>query len=236
MPGQAFVQRLRNPASAAVAGIIFSLVLIGVIVQFHLAVPEGLPDAEWMGDDSRRGGVRTVVQLVPFAGIAFLWFIGVIRTRLGDQEDRLFATVLLGSGLIFVVLLFVGGALLATALALFDGGIPVQADSLTTLVLLTKAVMGLFATRMAAVFTAAVCSIGVRTGVLPTWLAGLGYATALVLLLSPPISRWGQLLFPVWVLVLSIHILVASRHQDSRALEAVASTSAGPSAAEPTSD
>jgi hypothetical protein len=223
VPGQAFVQRLRNPASAAIAGIIFSLVLIGVIVQFHLAVPDGLPDAGWMGDDSRRGGVRTVVQLIPFAGIAFLWFIGVIRTRLGDQEDRLFATVLLGSGLIFVVLLFVGGALLATALALYDGGMPVGADSLTTMVLLTKAVMGMFGTRMAAVFTAAVCSIGVRTAVLPAWLAALGYATALVLLFSPPITRWGQLLFPAWVLVLSIYILVASRNQPAQAPHATTS-------------
>lgn len=33
------------------------------------------------------------------AGIAFLWFIGVIRDRSGAHEDRFFATVFLGSGL-----------------------------------------------------------------------------------------------------------------------------------------
>ena len=52
----------------------------------------------------------TAVSLIPFAGIAFLWFIGVIRTRLGDREDKLFATVFLGSRLLFVALLFLAGA------------------------------------------------------------------------------------------------------------------------------
>lgn len=58
---------------------------------------------------------------MPFAGIAFLWFIGVIRDRLGDHEDRFFASVFLGSGLIFLATVFVAmaiaGALLAGASA-----------------------------------------------------------------------------------------------------------------------
>ena len=55
------------------------------------------------------------LNLVPFAGIAFLWFIGVLRDRIGEREDRFFATVFLGSGLLFVAMIFVaagiGGAL-----------------------------------------------------------------------------------------------------------------------------
>jgi len=43
---------------------------------------------------------------LPFAGIAFLWFIGVLRDRLGELEDRFFATVFLGSGLLFLAMLF----------------------------------------------------------------------------------------------------------------------------------
>jgi len=35
----------------------------------------------------------TCIDLVPFAGVAFLWFIGVLRDRLGQQEERFFATV-----------------------------------------------------------------------------------------------------------------------------------------------
>jgi hypothetical protein len=48
------------------------------------------------------------------AGIAFLWFIGVIRDHLGDREDRFFATVFLGSGLLFVAMLFICGGIIAT--------------------------------------------------------------------------------------------------------------------------
>ena len=50
------------------------------------------------------------LNLVPFAGIAFLWFIGVLRDRLGEREDRFFATVFLGSGLLFLAMLFISAA------------------------------------------------------------------------------------------------------------------------------
>jgi hypothetical protein len=48
---------------------------------------------------------------VPFAGIAFLWFIGVLRDRLGELEDRFFATVFFGSGLLFLGMLFLACAI-----------------------------------------------------------------------------------------------------------------------------
>jgi len=137
----------------------------------------------------------------------------VIRTRLGDREDKLFATVFLGSGLLFVALPFLAGAILATLLTLFDRGIPVQADSMILLVVFTKSLMGMFGARMAAVFTISVSSVGLRTGILPRWLVLLGYITGVILLLSPPLSNWTQLLFPTWVLLFSCYNLVAARHQ-----------------------
>ena len=45
------------------------------------------------------------LYLAPFAGIAFLWFVAVIRDQIGDREDRFFATVFFGSGILFVALL-----------------------------------------------------------------------------------------------------------------------------------
>jgi hypothetical protein len=50
------------------------------------------------------------LNLAPFAGIAFLWFIGVLRDRLGELEDRFFSTVFLGSGLLFLAMLFASAA------------------------------------------------------------------------------------------------------------------------------
>ena len=213
MQSETIVRQLRNPASAAVAGIIFSVILIVVLVQLHASVPAGQPSTDWLNDEDRRQGVQVAVGLIPFAGIAFLWFIGVIRTRLGEREDKLFATVFLGSGLLFVALLFLAGAILATLLTLFARGIPVQADSMLLLVVFTKSLIGMFGARMAAVFTISVSSVGMRTGILPKWLAATGYLTGVILLLSPPLSNWTQLLFPTWVLLFSGYILVASRHQ-----------------------
>ena len=43
----------------------------------------------------------------PFAGITFLWFVAVVRDQVGEREDRFFATVFLGSAILFVALLFV---------------------------------------------------------------------------------------------------------------------------------
>lgn len=217
MQSETIVTRLRNPASAAVAGIIFALILIVVLVQFHSAVPAGTPSTDWLNDSSRRRGVQSAVSLIPFAGIAFLWFIGVIRNRLGAREDKLFATVFLGSGLLFVALLFLTGAILATLLVLFERGVAVSADALVLLAVFAKSLMGMFGTRMAAVFTISVSSVGLRTGILPKWLVVLGYVTGVVLLLSPPLTNWTQLLFPTWVLLFSGIILVAPRHAPSEA-------------------
>ena len=57
------------------------------------------------------GSCCLALNLVPFAGIAFLWFMGVVRDRLGSNEDRFFATVFLGSGLLFLAMLFTSAAI-----------------------------------------------------------------------------------------------------------------------------
>lgn len=214
MPGSpAFATGLRTPAAAAVAGLIFSVVLISVLVLLHTSVPAGSGSAEWLQDPGRRAAVSTAVALIPFAGISFLWFIGVVRSRLGALEDRLFATVFLGSGLVFVGLLFTSSAFLATGLVLFDRGVVPQADTMVALQVLTRQLMGAFGARMAAVFTISVASVAMRTGVLPRWLVAFGYVVGLALLATPPLTRWAQLAFPTWVLVVSVHLLVASRRE-----------------------
>ena len=102
---------LKTPRAAALAGIIFSVLLISAMVLLRVSVPAhpSVPGA-WLTDSRRRTAVAVALNLIPFAGIAFLWFIGVVRDRIGEREDRLFATVFLGSGLLFVAMLFVGAA------------------------------------------------------------------------------------------------------------------------------
>jgi hypothetical protein len=143
---------------------------------------------------------------VPFAGIAFLWFIGVVRDQLGPVEDRLFSTVFLGSGLLFLAMLF-QGAVTTTSLMLMLAGTHVDTNVWNFGIGTTQTLVSVYAMRMAAVFTLSVSTIGLRTSAFPQWISYLGYVVALVLLLAAGEHKWTQLVFPMWVLLLSVVIL-----------------------------
>jgi hypothetical protein len=207
------VTEIRTPAAAAVAGILFAMILIVVLVLIHTSMPAGSTSAQWADDSTRRAAVRAALGLIPFAGIFFLWFIGVIRATLGDREDKLIATVILGSGTLFVGLLFTSAAFLTTLLTLHARGVPIGSETLAALQVLARALMGTFGTRMAAVFMFSVTSLGMRTGVLPRWLVVVGVVTGILLLLSPPLTAWVQMVFPTWVLIVSVTALVRSGRQ-----------------------
>ncbi len=102
-------ERLKTPRAAAIAGILFSVLLTTTLVLLHISVEEFSPEAqEWSGTGT--GTVILALNLVPFAGIAFLWFIGVLRDRLDMPEDRFFATVFFGSGILFLAMFFAAAA------------------------------------------------------------------------------------------------------------------------------
>jgi hypothetical protein len=88
-------------------GIAFAILFTIALLSARLAVPAQPSDAwKWLTQRGRRDDVLLALALIPFAGIAFLRFIGVVRDRVGDAEDRFFATVSLGSGLLFAAMLF----------------------------------------------------------------------------------------------------------------------------------
>ena len=206
---------LKTPRAAAFAGIIFSVLLISAMVLVRVSVPAhpAVPGA-WLTDSRRRTAVAVALNLIPFAGIAFLWFIGVVRDRIGEREDRLFATVFLGSGLLFVAMLFVGAAV---AGGLISGQAQSGAPTGQTLVYgrhVTTLLLNVYAMRMAAVFTLTTVTIARRTAIVSRWLTVAGLATALVLLVGVGISAWVELLFPAWILALSVDVLAAGRGGD----------------------
>jgi hypothetical protein len=153
--------------------------------------------------------VAVALNLVPFAGIAFLWFIGVVRARVGEREDRFFATVFLGSGLLFVAMLFVAAAVSGSLIAGASSGLP---DSATLVWArnITSSLLNVYAMRMAAVFTLTTVTIARRTQIVSRWLTRVGLVCALVLLIGIGISPWVELVFPAWILALSLEILLAS--------------------------
>ena len=116
---------LRTPRAAAVAGIIFSVLMATALVLLRISVPArpGGTGA-WLTDSGKRAAVAVALNFIPFAGIAFLWFIGVVRDRVGEREDRFFASVFLGSGLLFVAMLFVAAAVSGGLIAGASSGLP----------------------------------------------------------------------------------------------------------------
>jgi hypothetical protein len=209
--------RLTTPRSAAIAGILFSLLLIICLLLFRLSVrADPLETGAWLKTSSNR--VALALNLVPFAGIAFLWFIGVLRDRLGELEDRFFATVFLGSGLLFLAMLFASAAVaggIITAYAARPEGL-LDSATFTFARAVTYEIMNLYAVKMAAVFMISTSTLAIRTGITPRWIAFLGYAFALFLLLSGRYIEWIILVFPLWVLLISIDILIDNLRRPSQ--------------------
>jgi hypothetical protein len=203
---------LRTPRAAAAAGIAFALLTATSLILLRLSTPANPGSAsQWLSDSSRRKAVSVALNLVPFAGIAFLWFIGVVRDRIGDLEDRFFATVFLGSGLLFVAMFFAAAALaggLITAATSHPALAPGSGSGILALGRgATSILLNVYSMRMAAVFTITTVTIARRTRIIPRWLWVAGLVTAAVLLVGVGISPWVELLFPAWILALSIDIL-----------------------------
>jgi hypothetical protein len=202
---------LAPPRAAAVAGVAFSVLMSISLVLVRLAVPASQTDAGvWLTDPSRRNAFRFAIQLTPFAGIAFLWFIGVLRNRLGTLEDQFFATVFLGSGLLFVASLFASAAFAGAIVeAIAAGHINLlNSDTYYLTRMFAGTFLNVFAIKMAGVFIFSTSTIALRAGILPRWAAFLGFASAVVLLLIITSWPWIALLFPAWILVISTRILL----------------------------
>ncbi len=202
---------LTTPRAAAVAGILFSVLLLTSLVLVRISVPADPQDAGvWLADNWKN--VALALNLLPFAGIAFLWFIGVVRDRLGDNEDRFFATVFLGSGLLFLVMLFTSAAVAGGLISIYGStpGMLIESGVYTFGRTVTYVITNVYTMRMAGVFMISTCTLSLRTGIFPRWMAFLGLALALFLLLSLGLIYWAPLVFPLWVLLISVHILLAN--------------------------
>ncbi len=206
-------QALKTPRAAAVAGIIFSVLFTASIVLIRLALPEelsGTNTAAWLQGNTAT--VSLALTLVPFAGIAFLWFMGVVRDRLGTLEDQFFSTVFFGSGLLFLAMIFASAAVAGGILASYA----IAADTLTKsgVIIFGRAIMytitNVYAIRMAGVFMISLGTIWIRTRVMPRLFVFLTYALALLLLVSSNLTLWLILVFPAWVFVISMFILIIS--------------------------
>ena len=205
-------QGLRTSRAAGIAGVIFSVLFGASLVLLRTALdPDPSVPIDW--DGPAGGRVRLAMTLMPFAGIAFLWFIGVVRDRLGDLEDRFFSTVSLGSGLLFVAMVFASMSIVGGLLA--TGHAELSADADRGLAAFGRAVMlqisNVYALRMAGVFMLSLGTVWLRTGLMPRWLVVTTFLLALAMLVIASMSLWVTLLFPAWVLTVSTYVLIRPR-------------------------
>jgi hypothetical protein len=203
------LHRLSTPRAAALAGVLFVLLFGASIILSLLASPEGArPGSQWAAGDGNL--IRAASLLMPFAGIAFLWFIGVVRDGFGLYEDKFFASVFLGSGFLFLAMVFastaVGMGLAHSSTHVVDAA--ARAEVVTFGQMLLLALGRTYAVRMAAVFMISLATIWLKTGLMPRWLVFTTYLVALLLLVAADVSMWLILAFPIWVLVVSVLLLV----------------------------
>jgi hypothetical protein len=211
------LHQLTTPRAAAVAGVLFALLFGATLILIRVKMPEGVGNsAEWL--DSQKDGISAATKLMPFAGITFLWFIGVVRDNLGRYEDRFFASVLIGSGLLFLAMMFVSTAV-AAALVATNAGVTDPAAHVAVIVfgkMIVVSAAKIYAIRMAAVFMISLATIWLKTGLMPRWLVAVSYLVALGLLIAGDVSMWLTLAFPVWVLVVSALILLRADYIDEQ--------------------
>ncbi len=204
---------MRSVEAAAVAGIVYSLLTMFSLVQMARFPSLSLPEAEltaWFDDPEHRAWLIAGLGSASVAAIAFLWFIGVIRRRLGDREDQFFATVFFGSGVGYVAVSLVGSAAVASpavATTVLDAA-EVSPASASLAGGLGAALLLVVAPRLQAAFIFTTSTVFLRSRVLPSWVAVAGYIIGSAMFIAPIVWRSLGLAFPVWVAVVSVMLLL----------------------------
>jgi hypothetical protein len=200
---------LKTPRAAAIAGILFSLLSIASQVLVRRSIPaDPLGSAAEIVNHAKT--LSSAVDVAPFAGVAFLWFIAVFRDRLGELEDRFFATVVLGSGLLYLAMFFASAALAGGLLIVLSSGSEnlVQSGAYAVSRAQIYQITNIFGVKMAAVFMISSSTVTLRTRIVPLWVTCVGYGLAILLLFAVGSIGWTPLVFPLWVLLMSVCILM----------------------------
>lgn len=179
-------------------------------------------DAELMAFYASANDRRPILvglYLIPFAGIAFLWFADALRewTRgLRRRENALLANMQVFAGILYVGIFFIIAASYAvTAVTVEFASGPIDPIMARLFPEFGRTLFSFFALRMAAVFAFTTSNIHMAAGILPKWLGQIGIAVGVVLLLTPTFNDWLSLVFPIWVLAFCVAVArAANHHQD----------------------
>jgi len=206
--------RLASVEAAAVAGIIcaagWSIGLRGL-----LATPAaGATDAEiarFYGNSGVGLDAVVLLQVIVFATIAFIWFVGVVRSRLGEREPRLVGTVFLGGAILLAGLTFVGSAALAAPSVLVEAGGTPDPGAAAISRALAVTVLSVFAPRVATLVMFSTAALARRARALPRWLIVVTYVVGVAEFVNVTISAPTVYVFPAWIALVSVVLLVRPR-------------------------
>lgn len=160
---------------------------------------------DYYTSDQNRRPILVGLYVMPFAGIAFIWFIVALRMWTSGQvrrENVLLSNVQLVSGILYIALFFGGAAassVLAASVQFAQGS--VDPDTARQFPQLGSALLLVFGMRMAAMFVFSTTNITRSVGIIPRWFAIIGLVVGLGLLLSATFNRALVLVFPIWILV-----------------------------------
>jgi hypothetical protein len=199
---------------AAIAGIVF---VVLYVISFYLLAKTPLgnaTDAEiiaYYGDGTNLTLTLAGMLIMPFVGIAFLYFMVLLRATsraTGLRASRVLGNAQLATGTIFIALLFTATAgLAATPAAMRFASMQTDPVAARVLPIFSMTVLLGFGMRMASMFVFTSSSIGRATGLIPKWFSYVGYGVGLVLLFAFTVAAWFALLFAIWVLAVCIVIL-----------------------------
>lgn len=201
---------LRTARSAAVAGLAFAIAFTVTLLLFRSAFPVGsLADATQVPSPDALQRGQWALLLLPYVAITFIWFMAALTYSLGHADTRLFTTVFLASGITFVALVCVAGAVASAELETLAAGIDINSGARAIPGSTVNALLLNYSARMAAVFCLSLATFGRVRKLLPGWLTLLGTLTGLFLLLVPFGLRYIEYVFPAWIAVLSVYLIVA---------------------------
>ena len=136
----------------------------------------------------------------------------MVCDRLGQHEDRFFATVSFGSGLLFLAMLFASAAMAGGILAMYgtDPKLLFMSGIYTYGRMVTYELTNVYTMKISGVFMISLSTLILRTGIAPHWMAVMGFVLALLLLGSLGLIYWVPVVFPLYIFTLSIYILLAN--------------------------
>jgi hypothetical protein len=203
-------REVRSPRSAAIAGIIYALLTGASMILLWGAVNADPAEmsGEWL--EAWSGKATVVLLLIPFAGFAFLWFTGVMRDLLGDLEDKFFATVFLGTGILVVGLMYVWAAAFGAIFGTYALAADLLADYdvfVYALVFVSE-IINSFALRAEGMYMLSIGLLWTTTKVVPSWLSIITIIVSVPFLLFAAFISVAPFVFPAWVLLVSVYILI----------------------------